>query len=302
MASFRYLWEREQPTSARSFLEFGLSLEVDREGPICNPAVRLLGHIALDLAQPRAALEAYKETLAARLKLVDENDPAIADVYDSIACSYTEINDVPNAYACLDKAVKIHEANDPDRMARTLFILSMTHLRAKDPDKALKSLRECWKQQNLTEEQVAVSRYPKHSGDIVLLSRIEYAKGSRGKALELASRTITMRKGILGNKGPRVADSIYLVAKMLRESQKDALATRLLREIIEMSSGMVEMKGHLARALWTLSTMEAGFDNRDEAVKLAEKAREVRGNIVGRETLDEDTDEAFNKLVPWLLP
>ena len=80
-----YLWEREQPTTARSFLDFGLSLGVDRGDELCNPAVRLLGHVTLDVAQPKVALEAYNETLAARLKLVSADGPVIANVYDSVA-------------------------------------------------------------------------------------------------------------------------------------------------------------------------------------------------------------------------
>jgi tetratricopeptide (TPR) repeat protein len=294
---YRYLWETEQPTTALSFFNFGLSLGVDRSGPICNPAVRLLGHIALDLSQPRAALEAYQETLTARLKHSDPNSPVIADVYDSIACAYTEVGDVSKAFAYLDKAKAIHFANDPNRMARTSAIYAMTYLRAGQPDQALESIKKCWELQGLTEGQIAVSRYPKHSGDIVLLARIYHVQGDSEAALELASKSITIRKGILGSKGPRVADSMFIVASILREGGKQALATKFLRDIIDMSKGMVEMKGHLARALWTLGTIEEN----GEAENLKQKAREVRETIDGREAEDEDTDEAFSKLVGWML-
>ncbi|MCJ1272712.1 hypothetical protein MMC21_000499 [Puttea exsequens] len=253
---YRYLWEREQLTTARSFLEFGLSLDVDREDEVCNPAVRLLGHIALDMAQPKAALEAYNETLAARLKLISPGNPAIADVYDSIACALTEMGDTVQAFDILNKAISIHKAVDPSRMARTDAILAMTHLRSGFADQALDAITDCWRLQNMTEDQLEKSRYPKHSGDIILLSRIRYAQGDWDSALELASKSITIRKGILGAKGPRVADSMYHVSKMLAEQEKVASAIKLLKEIIEMSQGLIEMKGHLARALWTL----AGFE------------------------------------------
>jgi tetratricopeptide (TPR) repeat protein len=127
---------------------------------MCNPAVRLLGHIALDPSQPRAAFEAYQETLTARLKHSDPNSPIIADVYDSIACAYTEIGDVSNAFAYLDKAKAIHLANDPNRMARTSAIYAMTYLRSGQPDQALKAIQKCWELQGLTEEQIAASQYP----------------------------------------------------------------------------------------------------------------------------------------------
>lgn len=109
------------------------------------------------------------------------------------------------------------------------------------PDLALEALKDCWRKQNLTEDQIAVSRYPKHSGDIVLLSRIHYAQDNYVSALEIASKSITIRQGHSGNKGPRIGDSMYLVATMLARDRKLSIATKLLREIVEMSQGMLEM-------------------------------------------------------------
>lgn len=298
---YSYLWEIEQPTTAQSFLDFGLSLGVDRSDELCNPAVRFLGHVALDVAQPKAALEAYNETLAARLKLVPAHDPTIANVYDSVACALTEMGDVVQAFVTLDKAVAIHNANDPSRMARTDAILAMTHLRAGDAEQALKAIQHCWRLQGMTEDKLEKSRYPKHSGDIVLLSRIRYMQGDRESALELASKSITMRMGMFGAKGPRVADSMYLVAKMLADGDKVASATKLLRDIIEMSQGLIEMRGHRARALWTLARLETGTASPDEIQKLQQEARETRDIIERRETEDVDTDEDFAKLVGYML-
>lgn len=310
-----YLWEKEQPIAAQRFFAFGLSLDVDREGSICNPALRLLGHIALDMARPEDALKAYFETLTLRLKLVEADSPPIADVYDSIACSYSEMGDTVKAFEYLDKSVKIHEAHDPQRMARTSAVMAMTSLRAGKPDKALEALTHCWKLQGKTESQIARSKYPKHSGDIVLLSRIRYAQGKKDSALQLASKSITMRQGVLGEKGPRVADSMYLVSGMLRAGNKQALAMKLLREIVEMSQGLVEMEGHLARALWTLGGLEEERGNSDEADDLRNQAQEVRHRILRSgeqdnedDSEDEDeemevveTDEAFQSLVGYML-
>lgn len=233
--------------------------------------------------------------------MVGPDDDSIADVYDSIACSYTEMNDLTKAYEYLDKAKEIRLAKKSERMARTNAIYAMTHLRAGKTDLALKALKDCWSKQNLTEEQISVSRYPKHSGDIVLLSRIHYARGNYVSALELASKSITIRQGHFGNKGPRVADSMYLVATMLNRDQKVSLAAKLLREIVDMSQGMLEMNGHLARAMWALANLENQNGNEAGAEELRQKAREVRGRIEGKEAPDEDTDEAFGALVGYML-
>lgn len=88
---YSYLWETERPTTALYLFNFGLSLEIEPEGPVGNPAVRMLGHIALDVAQPRVALNAYQKTLEGCLKHTDANSPLVANIYDSIACAYTEI-------------------------------------------------------------------------------------------------------------------------------------------------------------------------------------------------------------------
>lgn len=261
----------------------------------------MLGHIALDVAQPRVALGAYQKALETCLKLFDSNNPQIADIYDSIACAHTEIGDFTESLVILDKAKAIHLSNSPDRMARTLAIYAMTYLRAEKPDEALQALKSCWELQGMAEEQIAQSRYPKHSGDIALLARIYYRQNKKEEALQLASKTITIRKGILGSKGPRVADSMFIVAGMLRETGKDALAMKLLREIIDMAQGMIEMQGHLARALWTLASISERMGDSVEGARLKGAARDVRGKIRGRETEDEDTDESFSKLVGYML-
>ena len=99
-------------------------------------------------------------------------------------------------------------------------------------------------------------------------------QNKKEEALELASKTITIWKGILGAKGPRGADSMFIVAGMLMEGRKEALGCKLLEEIVDMGMGMVEMRGYQARALWNLG-------KRDEArgAELKSRAREVRGSV-----------------------
>ncbi|KAI9877672.1 MAG: hypothetical protein M1830_003152 [Pleopsidium flavum] len=179
----KYLWKGEQLTAARSFFTFGLSLHVDLEGPTCNPAVRLLGHIALDIAQPRLALEAYHEALAAQL-------------------NYTETDKVTQAFEYLDKAVKTHQVKNPHGMARTYAVLAMTFLRAKrnktlPPDQALGVLNERWRLQDLTEEDIAGSKYPSTAAILSICHASDvYAQGNKEAALKLASKSINIGRAI----------------------------------------------------------------------------------------------------------
>jgi tetratricopeptide (TPR) repeat protein len=224
-------------------------------------------------------------------------------VYDSLACSYSELGDTTSAFDWLDKALKIHFAHDPSKRARTEAIYAMTYLRAEEPDKSLEKVRTYWGLLGLTQDDVVKSRYPKHSGDIVLMSRIKWKQGHSAEAQELASRSVLMRRGTYGEKGgPRVADSTFLVARMLCEKAQYVLAAKLLREIIDMCGNMEEMRPHLARALWFLAGVEERLGEDEAAWKdLRRRAEEEREKIEDREWPDEDSDDSFMKLVGWLL-
>ncbi|KAL1855080.1 hypothetical protein Plec18170_004496 [Paecilomyces lecythidis] len=289
------------PTMARHFFEFGLKLDINKSSENYAQAYRLLGHIGLDVAQPRAALSAYKKALSLRLEIEESDSPPLADVYDSIACSYAEIGDVDPAFENLSKARAIHYAHNPSHMGRTQVIYAMTYLRAGLPDDALASLQACWKLQGLTKDQIIISKYPKHSGDIVLLSRIKYMKGDKEEAQRLVSRTISMRKGVYGNKGPRVADSMFILARMLQADGENYLAAKLLREVVDMSRGVPEMQGHLARALWFWAEVESNIGDEKEAARLRDIAKVERDKIEGREAANGNTDDSFMSLVGWML-
>ncbi|KAL1965388.1 hypothetical protein VTN77DRAFT_5825 [Rasamsonia byssochlamydoides] len=166
---------------------------------------------------------------------------------------------------------------------------------------ALAALKECWRLQNLTGEQVTESKYPKHSGDIVLLARIRHAQGQKNEAQQPASRTISIRRGLFGDNVPRVADSMFLVARMLEAEGEDVLAAKLLSSIVEMSRGMPEMKGYLARALWFWAAVEARIGDVGRAKELRGMAKVERDKIYGRETADEHSDDSYMKLVGWML-
>lgn len=259
-----YLWEKEQPTLGRAFLEYGLDAKINPSGPIAAQAYRILGHISLDMARPNAALQAYEKALTIREALETPDSPPIADVYDSIACAHTEAGRVSEGFKYVEKSTAIHLRHDATKMARTEAIRALACLRAGLADKSLEALRRCWELQGFTQEQIVQSKYPKHSGDIVLMARIRWQQGQMAEAQELASRTIAIRKGTFGKHGgPRVADSMFIVARMLQEKEEDVLAAKLFREIVEMSGEMVEMRGHRQElcGFWPMRKRRLGIAN-----------------------------------------
>ena len=280
-----------------------MGIDEDVSGLISAQAHRLLGHVFLDLARPHAALAAYKRTLELRQELDGVDAPPVADVCDSVACSYTEIGNIEQAFEYLEKATTIHNTHDPSKMMRTLAIRAMACLRAGHPGDALAAIRECWRLQGKTQKDIETSSYPKHSGDIMLLARILWLQDNKAESQELVSRTVTMRRGTFGeNGGPRVADSLFTLARILEDVGELVLAAKLLRQVVEMSGDAPEMRPHKARAFWFSANVEAKIGG-DEAkvVELRNNARAVRQTIEDREWPDDETDAAFMKLVSWML-
>ncbi|KAK4250129.1 hypothetical protein C7999DRAFT_38842 [Corynascus novoguineensis] len=298
-----YLWEKKQPLLASTFFEFALG-KIDGESipiAITAQANRIMGYLSIDLARPRAALAAYERALSLRERLEGVSSPGVADVCDSLACAFVEVGNAARAAAHLDRAMAIHEAHDVSAASRTLAILALKRLRAGQADGALAAIRECWRLQGMMQAQIEASRYPKHSGDIMLLARVLWLQGRKAEAQELASRTIEMRRSVYGERGgPRVADSLFTVARMLED--EPVLASRMLREVITMSGDAPELRPHLARALWFSARLEAKMGGQqDNLAELEERAREVRNAIEGREWPDEDSDEGFTRLVSCML-
>lgn len=126
-------------------------------------------------------------------------------------------------------------------------------------------------------------------------------RGRKNEAQQLASRMISIRRGHFGDKGPRVADSMFIVARVLEADGEDVLAAKLLSNIVEISRDMPEMKGHLARALWFWAAIEARIGDGGRAEELKRMAKVERDKIDGRETADEDSDDSYMQLVGWML-
>jgi hypothetical protein len=113
-----------------------------------------------------------------------------------------------------------------------------------------------------------------------------------------------MRKRTYGQAGgPRVADSLFTLARMLDETGDHVLAAQALQGVLEMcETNAPEMRAHRARAFWFLAGVEPKLHSDEETVgALKARAREARAEIEEREWEDEDSDEGFLRLVGWML-
>lgn len=259
-----------------------------------------MGNALLDLALPRAALEAHLTNLKL-LESVDASDISrISGAYISIACAHAEARDTEQAFEWLDKATAIHKSEALGNSSRTLVIRSMTCLRARDADAALTALQECWDLQSMTRDGIEKSKRPKHSGGIMLLARIYWAQDKKIESRRLVSHAATMRKEAFGETGgPRIGDSLFTLARTLEEAGDLALAAKSLTEVISMSEGK-DMAAHVARALWFYANVQAKMGAEEDVVSVSrERAQSVRLMMDGK--TEADTDESFMALVAWML-
>jgi hypothetical protein len=107
---------------------------------------------------------------------------------------------------------------------------------------------------------------------------------AKKEGLQLASQSILLRRGVFGSNGPRVADSIFFVSRMMAGWNEH-----------NMSRDMEKMHGQLMRALWFLASFEDILNDPEAGKKYRNEANEEGLKLTGREgweAPDEDTDDA----------
>ena len=111
-----------------------------------------------------------------------------------------------------------------------------------------------------------------------------------------------MRRGLFsGREGPRVADSTFILSRILSAGGKHVLAAKLVRDVVEMCGDLPEMTGHLARALWFLAQAERETGQDATAGVIKAHAKQARERMPSCEGSAEDSDDGFMSLVTWML-
>lgn len=209
----RYLYEREWYNVARNFTYTALETFEDKTTLAFASAVDLSGLIDLDMNNPSSALIQFNTALEIRQKLVGPEDPLIASSLNNIAISYTEMGDLEKAYSTHEKALAIRLRADT-RIDNTYSNMSSLLLRMGKPNEAEDIMRKCPALKDFTDESFINTGNPRYVGNMVLLSRIRLAQGSLDDAMRLASKALTFRQKLHGNR-LKTCDSLYDVADML---------------------------------------------------------------------------------------
>lgn len=201
---------------ARGMVDQAISTLSDTTTLEYASAIDLGGLLDLDLAQPARALPPFKQALGIRKARLGPKDPFIAYSLNNIALAYTEMGELQLAYDAHDEATRLRLEANSDRVENSYSNMSCLLLRMGKPDEAEEMMARCRSLKGLTDEAFLATGNPRYSGNMVVLSRIRLQQGRTKDALRLATKALSFRKKLLGNR-LKTCDSMYDVASMLLE-------------------------------------------------------------------------------------
>jgi tetratricopeptide (TPR) repeat protein len=186
-------------------------------------AVDLSGLIDLDMNNPQRALALFTQALEVRKQRLEPTDSLVASSLVNIALAYTEMGELEKAYAAHDEAIHIRLQIQSDRIGNSYSNMSSLLLRMGKFDEAEEMLKRCPSLRDFTDETFLKTGNPRFSGDMILLSRIRVRQGRLDDAVRLASKALTFRRQLLGNR-LKTCDSQYHVASLLYQQGNCAYA------------------------------------------------------------------------------
>ncbi|KAL4735582.1 TPR-like protein [Aspergillus similis] len=300
-----YLYERENYSIARSYVEVALRKFVDTQSPAYASAIDLQGLIDLDIGLPAAALRAFEKAYELRTRILPDDAAFLAANQFNIGLAYTELGELETARNYLQQSIDIRLMHDSDRIGNSYSNMASLLLRMGEPDMAEAMLKRCPSLKTFSDETFLRTGNPRFSGDMVLLSRIRLAQGLYDDSLRLASKALSFRKECLGER-LKVCDSLYQVAVLLSLSGNSVLAVQLLEECIRISDSLpqVEGIGHQARANYKLSQILKDLGKENESTVYLERAISLRECFNKPHSGDAASGRIvsdFEELVPWML-
>ncbi|KAJ9669237.1 hypothetical protein H2201_000589 [Coniosporium apollinis] len=273
-----YLYERECYDVARKLVDVALQTFDDKSTLAFASATDLSGLIDFDMNNPAKALVPFNAALAIREARLGPDDPLIASSLNNIALAYTEMAELDKAYATHQKAIDIRLRTHSDRIGNSYSNMSSLLLRMGKPDEAEDMLKMCPSLKDFTDETFLETGNPRFSGDMVLLSRIRLRQGRLDDAMRLASKALTFRQKMLGNR-LKTCDSLYDVADLLHRQGNIASAIELLTQLVATSETLNEGEGQLARANYKLAVLYSEKGMAAESEHCKARAMELRAKL-----------------------
>ncbi|MCJ1396521.1 hypothetical protein MMC18_009412, partial [Xylographa bjoerkii] len=295
-----YLYERENYYQALNMIQIALDNFTNKHSLAYASAIDLHGLLQLDIDETRIALENVEVALKIREEILGVDDAFIASSLNNLGLVYTEIGDTTRAFEYHQRAINLRLRAMSNRIGNSYSNMSNTLLRMGKPDEAEGMLARCPSLKDFNDETFLSTGNPRFSGDMVLLARIRLRQGRLDDAIRLSSKALTFRQSVLVNRH-KTCDTLYLVADLLQRSGNMASAKSLLRECATIAESLPEGKGYLARAKWKLSIIYTSEGDMIQSATNAKVAHDLRREVLGTETPDDDSEAAFDKLVVFML-
>ncbi|KAL9023330.1 MAG: hypothetical protein Q9196_007270 [Gyalolechia fulgens] len=179
--------------------------------------------------------------------------------------------------------------------------MSSLLLRMGKADEAEEMLKRCPSLKDFTDDTFLKTGNPRFSGDMVLLARIRERLGRLEEATGLASKALSFRQKLLGNR-LKTCDSLYQVASIFTKRGNFASAIDLLNECVTTSQSLPEGEVQLARAWYKLHTIYAQVGKTKQSEELRDKAKALKRKILkGSERYGVESEESYDRLNLWML-
>lgn len=140
-------------------------------------------------------------------------DTLVASSLNNIALAYTEMGELEKAYTAHEEAIHIRLLTRSDRIRNSYSNMSSLLLRMGKVDEAEEMLKRCPLLKDFTDDTFQKTGNPRFSGDMALPSRIRVRQDRLDDAIRLASKALTFRRRLLGNR-LKTCDSQYDVASL----------------------------------------------------------------------------------------
>lgn len=160
----RYLYEREDYSTASSHVELALVLFSSQISLAFASAIDLRGLIDLDISRPMTALEAFEEAYTIRKKILEPDDALLAAGFVNIGLALTNLNirDISRGY--FQESIDLRLLHNSDRIGNSYSNMASLLLLMGKADEAEKMLKRCPSLKDFTDETFFKTGNPRFSG------------------------------------------------------------------------------------------------------------------------------------------
>lgn len=163
----RYLYERENYSVARSYVDVALKKFANKTSLAYASAVDLRGLIDLDICRPATALEAFQEAYELRTAVLPSNDAFLAANLVNLGLALTELGELEKAHNYLQQSIDIRLLHNSDRIGNSYSNMASLLLRMGRPDEAEAMLKRCPSLKDFSDETFLKTGNPRFSGYVI---------------------------------------------------------------------------------------------------------------------------------------